>query len=109
MKKLKSKGLKTFTCFTPRSERKGELRPLRNLILTYNNCIIETVTQYCYLGIVMRYNGSFNLAISTLMEKARKAYFKIKNTVSLNNPARLIEKLFDCLTLNLGCLLFLKN
>jgi hypothetical protein len=77
--------------------------------LTYNNCIIETVTQYCYLGIVMRYNGSFNLAISTLMEKARKAYFKIKKTVSLNNPARLIEKLFDCLTLNLGCLLFLKG
>jgi hypothetical protein len=43
----------------------------------------------------MRYNGSFNLAISTLMEKARKAYFKIKKTVSLNNPARLIEKLFS--------------
>ena len=42
---------------------------------TYNNCVIETVIQYCYLGIVMRYNGSFNLAISTLMEKARKAYF----------------------------------
>jgi hypothetical protein len=40
----------------------------------------------------MRYNGSFNLAISTLMEKARTAYFKIKKTVSLNNPARLIEK-----------------
>ena len=65
---------------------------------TYNNCVIETVIQYCYLGIVMRYNGSFNLAISTLMEKARKAYFKIKKKVSLNyNPARLIEKLFDCL------------
>ena len=31
------------------------------------------------------------------MEKARKAYFKIKKTVSLNNPARLIEKLFDSL------------
>jgi hypothetical protein len=55
----------------------------------------ETVSQYCYLGIVMRYNGSFNLAIS--MEKARTAYFKIKKTVSLNNPARLIDKLFDCL------------
>jgi hypothetical protein len=46
----------------------------------------------------MRYNGSFNLAISTLMEKARKDNFKIKKTVSLNyNPARLIEKLYDCL------------
>ena len=48
---------------------------------TYNNNIIETVTQYCYLGIVLRYNGKFNLVINhvnTLMEKARKAFFKIE-------------------------------
>jgi hypothetical protein len=40
------------------------------------------------------------------MEKAWKAYFKIKKTVSLNNPARLIEKLFDCLTLISPILLY---
>jgi hypothetical protein len=31
------------------------------------------------------------------MEKARKAYmyFKIKKTIGLNNPCKLLEKLFD--------------
>ncbi|CAG2191462.1 unnamed protein product [Mytilus edulis] len=48
-------------------------------------------------GIVIKCNGNFNLAINTLMEKARKAYFKIKKTVGLNNPCRLLEKLFDTL------------
>jgi hypothetical protein len=31
------------------------------------------------------------------MEKARKAYFKIKKIIGLNNPCRLLEKLFDSL------------
>ena len=31
------------------------------------------------------------------MEKARKAFFKIKSTITLNNPCNLLEKLFDCL------------
>jgi hypothetical protein len=31
------------------------------------------------------------------MEKARKAYFKIKKTIGLNNPCKLLEKLFDSL------------
>ena len=63
----------------------------------YDNVYLETITHYCYLGIVMKYNGNFNLAIQTLMEKARKAYFKIKKTIGLNNPCRLLEKLFDSL------------
>lgn len=64
---------------------------------TYNDSCIETVSHYSYLGIVIKCNGNFNLAINTLMEKARKAYFKIKKTVGLNNPCRLLEKLFDTL------------
>ena len=64
---------------------------------TYGNAHLETITSYCYLGIVLKYNGNFNLAINTLMEKARKAYFKIKKTIGLNNPCRLLEKLFDTL------------
>ena len=43
----------------------------------YNGNVIETVNSYCYLGIMLKCNGSFNLAMSTLAEKARKAYFKI--------------------------------
>jgi small nuclear ribonucleoprotein (snRNP)-like protein len=61
---------------------------------TYNNVDLETVANYCYLGMVLKFNGNFNLAINTLMEKARKANFKIKKTIGLNNPCRLLEKLF---------------
>ena len=59
----------------------------------YKNQIIETVNQYCYLGFTLKCNGNFNLGISVLMEKARKAYFKIKKTIGLNNPCKLLEKL----------------
>jgi hypothetical protein len=38
----------------------------------YNGNVIETVNSYCYLGIMLKCNGSFNLAMSTLAEKARK-------------------------------------
>ena len=64
---------------------------------TYNDSYLETITNYCYLGMVLKYNGNFNLAINTLMEKARKACFKIKKTIGLNNPCRLLEKLYDSL------------
>ena len=63
----------------------------------YDKLYLETVSHYSYLGIVMKCNGNFNLAINTLMEKARKAYFKIKKLVGLNNPCKLLEKLFDTL------------
>ena len=46
---------------------------------------------------MLKCNGSFNLAMSTLAEKARKAYFKIKKTIGLSNPCKLLEKLFDFL------------
>ena len=65
----------------------------------YNGNVIETVNSHCYLGIMLKCNGSFNLAMSTLAEKARKAYFKIKKTIGLNNPCKLLEKLFDSLIL----------
>jgi hypothetical protein len=37
--------------------------------------------------------GNFNVAVSLLMEKSRKAYFKMKKTIGLNNPCNLLEKL----------------
>ena len=61
------------------------------------NVDIETVANYCYLGMVLKFNGNFNLAINTLIEKAWKANFKIKKPIGLNNPCRLLEKLFDSL------------
>ena len=56
---------------------------------------LETVKQYTYLGITMKFNGNFDLAISSLADKARKALFKIKRVIGLNNPCKLLEKLFD--------------
>lgn len=55
----------------------------------YNKTEIETVAQYNYLGITMKFNGN--------LDKARKAYFKIKKNVGTNNPCRLLEKLYDSL------------
>ena len=64
---------------------------------SYNGNSLETVSKYCYLGIMLKHNGKFNLAISTLVDKARKAYFKVKKNVGLDNPCKLLEKLFDSL------------
>ena len=48
---------------------------------------------------MLKCNGSFNLAMSTLAEKPRKVYFKIKKTIGLYNPYKLLEQLFDSLIL----------
>ena len=42
------------------------------------------MSKYYYLGVMLKCNGNFNVAVSLLMEKARKAYFKIKKTIGLN-------------------------
>ena len=63
----------------------------------YKDKTIETVSSFCYLGVVLKYNGNFNVGVETLMEKARKAYFKIKTSIGLDNPCKLLEKLFDAL------------
>ena len=61
---------------------------------SYNNNIIQTVSKYYYSRVMLKCNGNFNVAVSLLMEKSRKAYFKIKKTIGLNNPCNLLEKLF---------------
>ena len=45
----------------------------------------------------LKNNGDFNVAIASLAEKARKAIFKIKKTLGLNNPCKLLENMFDSL------------
>ena len=62
---------------------------------TYNGSILQTVSKFCYLGLTLKCNGNLNLAMSVLVEKARKAYFKIKKTIGLDNSCKLLEKLFD--------------
>jgi hypothetical protein len=46
---------------------------------------------------MLKCNGNFNVAVYLLIENARKAYFKIKKTIELNNPCKLLEKIFDSL------------
>ena len=62
-----------------------------------DNEVLETVRSYCYLGIVISYTGNLNLCKTNLMEKGRKAWFKIKKTLSLDNSCSVLEKLFDTL------------
>ena len=49
----------------------------------------------CYLGVTFKYTGSLTHTSMLLMEKAKKALFKIKNTIGLDNSCNLLEKLFD--------------
>ena len=59
------------------------------------NCTFEIVNSYCYLGITFKHNGSLTHTSKLMMEKAKKSQFKIKNTIGLDNPCSLLEKLFD--------------
>ena len=63
----------------------------------YENGFLETVTSYCYLGITIKYTGNLKVSGQLLMEKGRKALFKIKKLIGLNNPCCLLEKLYDTL------------
>lgn len=51
---------------------------------------LQTVSKYCYLGLTLKCSGSFNLAKTVFMEKARRAY-KIKKTIGLDNPCKLFK------------------
>ena len=54
--------------------------------------ILETVKSFSYLGVTIKYNGTINTSSSLLMEKGRKAFFKIKKCVGFDNPCSLLEK-----------------
>jgi hypothetical protein len=51
-----------------------------------NGNVIETVNSYCYLGIMLKCNGSFNLAMSTLAEKAKKTYLYNNVVLAITMP-----------------------
>ena len=50
-------------------------------IFTINNTIIECVTKYPYLGVVVTASGSYSCTIPTLSDKATRALFKLKKTL----------------------------
>ena len=57
----------------------------------YQDCVLETVKSNCYLDATIKYSGSIDDSSNLLMEKGRKAFFKIKTSVWLNNPCSLLE------------------
>lgn len=42
--------------------------------MNINGNIVQIVPKYCNLGVVIKYNGKYNLATYLLLDKARKAY-----------------------------------
>ena len=40
----------------------------------YQDCVLETVKSYCYLGVPIKYSGSTGGSSNLLMEKGRKAF-----------------------------------
>ena len=59
------------------------------------NGTLERVNSYCYLWVTFKHNGSLTHTSMRLMGKVNKALFKIKNTIGLDNPCNILEKLFD--------------
>ena len=56
---------------------------------------LEVVQRYCYLGIEIACSGSFRIATTNLMDKANKAMFPLRSTISqFNIPCRNSLKLF---------------
>ncbi len=58
---------------------------LNKHMFTYRNHQLDTVKCYTYLGIQMTLNGNFNNAVTTLTNKARKALYRVKNSIAKTN------------------------
>ena len=56
--------------------------------------ILENVKDYTYLGINFTINGSFNKAINTLDQKAKKAMFKVRSTLFKTNIPQKLPCIF---------------
>ncbi len=64
---------------------------------TLNNEILENVSNYKYLGIIIHKNGKFSKAISERMSKANRATHMIKQIIGYSNniSSKLAMSLFD--------------
>ncbi len=51
----------------------------------YKGTEIEIVNQFCYLGIMLNYNGKFNTTHKHLAEQARKAQFNLMKVIKQSN------------------------
>ena len=91
---------------------KGKLR--KKPTFEFDNKNLEMVDEYKYLGIIMNFNGKFNVAVRNLREQAQKAMFSLINkTHKLNLPIDLQIELFESTTIQpillYGCEIWGKN
>jgi hypothetical protein len=57
---------------------------------SYNNNFIQTVSTYCYLGVMLKCNGNFNVAVTLLMEKARKTLLGMQHLMLCSEPLKFL-------------------
>ena len=73
---------------------KGKIKKQHNF--TIGNLNIETVYEYCYLGVVINYNGNFTRAITERIIPAQKAMFGLNaKAVNLQLPPDIHIDLFE--------------
>lgn len=71
-------------------------KPRRLPEFKLNDASLEIVDSYNYLGLLLKYNGSFTDAKSKLVEQAEKALFVVYTKIrNLNLPIDIQLKLFD--------------
>ena len=78
---------------------------LKNHSFNFGADRIELVKDYCYLGIIFCASGSFKQAINSLLDKAMKAFFALKQ-YDIRNNVKVALKLFQTLVLPIaryGC------
>ena len=67
-------------------------------IFKYGDCKIESVKEYCYLGVIFTLTGSFKTAQQYLKQKAMRAYFSLKSIIDFKALKKsTLFKLFDAL------------
>ena len=59
---------------------RGKIRKQSNLYI--NRTAIERVDAFCYLGVVLKYNNTFQAAMKNNVDKAKKALFKLDVSMS---------------------------
>lgn len=74
----------------------------------YNNSQLENVDSYKYLGIILQYNGKYNMSIKSIMTKCSRASYLIRSAMNAGGTysISLANELFDkqiLPILNYGC------
>ena len=71
-------------------------RKSKDVSFSINNCLIEIVQEYTYLGVKITSSGSFDLCQKALAEKSLNAFYKIHKQLNFSSlPLKSAQKIFD--------------